>query len=139
MGGQKVRFTLTDRALPAALLHRLTPEALRRMRLLVRPDAVLRWHRDLIAGRHAARSRPKRPGRPPVRSIRVLLLRLVPDSGTRVYFTQSNRLWRGFGEPWSSPGWNDERTWRLDRCKTAGNTLGSGENVLLRCGAPSGT
>jgi len=25
---------------------------------------VLRWHRDLLARRHAARSRPKRPGRP---------------------------------------------------------------------------
>ncbi|WP_207934646.1 hypothetical protein [Actinomadura sp. KC06] len=35
------------------------------MRLLVRPETVLRWHQGLIAGRHAARSRPKRPGRPP--------------------------------------------------------------------------
>jgi hypothetical protein len=51
------------------------------MRLLVRPDTVLRWHRDLIAGRDAARSKPKRPGRPPtVRSIRVLVLRLVREN-----------------------------------------------------------
>ncbi|MDN3360062.1 hypothetical protein [Actinomadura sp. DC4] len=43
--------------------------------------AVLRWHRDLIRRRHAARSRPKRPGRPPtVRSIRVLVLRLVREN-----------------------------------------------------------
>ena len=35
----------------------------------------------LIAGRHAARSKPKRPGRPPtVRSIRVLVLRLVREN-----------------------------------------------------------
>ncbi len=34
------------------------------MRLLVRPDTVLRWHRNLIARRHAARSRPKHAGRP---------------------------------------------------------------------------
>jgi hypothetical protein len=34
---------------------------LRRIRLLVRPETVLRWHRDLIARRHAAISRPKRP------------------------------------------------------------------------------
>jgi putative transposase len=81
LGGKKVQFPPTDRAFLAALLHRLTPEALRRMRLLVRPDTVLRWHRDLIAGRHAARSRPKRPGRPPtVRSIRVLVLRLVREN-----------------------------------------------------------
>jgi transposase InsO family protein len=50
LGGRKVRFTRADRALLAALLHRLRPEALRRMRLLIRPDTVLRWHRDLIAG-----------------------------------------------------------------------------------------
>jgi transposase InsO family protein len=51
------------------------------MWLLVRPDTVLRWHRDLIGRRHAVRSRPKRPGRPPtVRSIRVLVLRLVREN-----------------------------------------------------------
>ncbi|MGP4030049.1 hypothetical protein [Actinomadura sp. 3N407] len=51
------------------------------MRLLVRPDTVLRWHRDLIAGWHAAGSRPKRPGRlPTVRSIRLLVLRLVREN-----------------------------------------------------------
>jgi putative transposase len=81
LGGKKVRFTPPDRAFIAALLHRLTPEALRRLQLLVRPDTVLRWHRDLIAGRHAALSRPKRPGRPPtVRSVRVLVLRLVREN-----------------------------------------------------------
>ncbi|WP_322754612.1 hypothetical protein [Frankia sp. Cas3] len=26
--------------------------------------AVLRWHRDLVRRRHAAQSKPKRPGRP---------------------------------------------------------------------------
>ncbi|MFE2187859.1 hypothetical protein [Streptomyces sp. NPDC059455] len=36
-----------DRAFLAALLHRLPLPALRRLRLLVRPDTVLRWHRDL--------------------------------------------------------------------------------------------
>jgi putative transposase len=78
LGGKKVRFTPPDRALLAALLHRLRPQTLRRIRLLVRPDMVLRWHHDLIKRRHAARSRPRRRGRPPtVRSIRALILRLV--------------------------------------------------------------
>jgi putative transposase len=81
LGGKKVRFTPPDRALLAALLHHLKPETLRRVRLLVHPDTVLRWHHDLIRKRHAARSRPKRPGRPPtVRSIRVLVLRLVREN-----------------------------------------------------------
>ncbi|WP_405590251.1 integrase core domain-containing protein [Streptomyces sp. NBC_01190] len=57
------------------------------MRLLVRPDTVLRWHRDLVARRHAARSRPHRGGRPrTVQSIRALVLCLAhenPDWGYR--------------------------------------------------------
>jgi putative transposase len=64
MGKEKVRFDGTDRVLLAALLHRLPRDVLRRVRLLVRPDTVLRWHRDLLARRHAAVSQPKRPGRP---------------------------------------------------------------------------
>jgi putative transposase len=81
LGEQKVRFTPVDRAFLAALLHRLPAQRLRRLRLLVRPDTILRWHRDLIARRHAARSRPKRPGRPrTVRSIRVLVLRLAREN-----------------------------------------------------------
>jgi putative transposase len=52
-----------------------------RLHLVVRPDNVLRWHRDVIARRHARRSRPRRPGRPrTVRSIRVLVLRLVREN-----------------------------------------------------------
>ena len=78
LGNEEVRFTPADRAFLAALRHRLPREALRRLRLLVRPDTIVRWHRDLISRRHAARSTPKRRGRPPtVRSIRVLVLRLV--------------------------------------------------------------
>ncbi|MFB4298587.1 hypothetical protein [Actinomadura sp. NTSP31] len=81
LDGTRVRFAGPDRVLLAALLHRLPRRVLLRMRLLVRPDTILRWHRDLIAGRHAARCRPKRPGRPPtVRSIRVLVLRLVREN-----------------------------------------------------------
>ncbi|MEV6227953.1 integrase [Saccharopolyspora shandongensis] len=45
LGKNKVRFTPSDRAFLAALLHRLPLEALRRLRLLVRPDTVLRWVR----------------------------------------------------------------------------------------------
>jgi hypothetical protein len=51
------------------------------LRLLVRPDTVLRWHRNLMRQRHANISKPKRRGRPPtVGSIRVLVLRLVREN-----------------------------------------------------------
>jgi putative transposase len=47
---------------------------------------VLRWHRNLLARHHAAKSRPKRPGRPQtIRSIRLLVLRLARENPTWGY------------------------------------------------------
>jgi hypothetical protein len=81
LGPGRSRFTPADRALLAALLHRLPRNVLKRLHLVVRPGTVLRWHRDLVARRHAQRSRPRRPGRPrTVRSIRALVLRLVREN-----------------------------------------------------------
>ena len=81
LGPDRVRFTPGDRALVAALLHRLPRNVLKRLHLVVRPDTVLRWHRDVVARRRARRSRPRRPGRPrTVRSVRVLVLRLVREN-----------------------------------------------------------
>ncbi|WP_406164013.1 transposase [Streptomyces sp. NBC_00882] len=81
LGRDRVRFAPSDRVFLAALLHRLPRGVLRRARLLVRPDTVLHWHRDLVSRRHAARSRPKRAGRPrTVRSIRVLVLRRAREN-----------------------------------------------------------
>jgi transposase len=86
LGNARPRFSPGDRAFLAALLHRLPTEALRRFRLLIRPDTVLRWHRNLLAQRHAARSRPKHPGRPrTARSIRLLVLRLARENPTWGY------------------------------------------------------
>ncbi|MCC5578947.1 helix-turn-helix domain-containing protein [Microtetraspora sp. AC03309] len=77
----RVRFAPEDRAFLAALLTSLPRKALRRLRLLVRPDTVLRWHRDLMKRRHVRTCRPKRPGRPPTaRSTRALILRLVREN-----------------------------------------------------------
>ncbi|SIN44278.1 integrase core domain-containing protein [Micromonospora cremea] len=81
IGEQRPRFDPSDRALLAALLHQVPRDVLRGLRLLVRPDTVIRWHRDLVARKHAAVSRPKRPGRPrTVRSIRILVLRLAGEN-----------------------------------------------------------
>ena len=84
--GQRIKLTPAERALLAALLHRLPRTVLRQIRLLVRPETVLRWHRNLIAAHHAHISRPKRVGRPPtVRSIRTLVLRLARENNSWGY------------------------------------------------------
>lgn len=81
LGEQRVRFEPADRAWLAALLHQLPRRSLHRLRLLVRPDTILHWHRDLVARRHAVISRPRRRGRPrTVRSIRALVLRLAREN-----------------------------------------------------------
>jgi len=86
LGKTRLRFFPADRAFFAALLHRLPLTALRQLQLPVRPETLLRWHRDLLARRHAARSRPQRPGRPrTVRSIRLLVLRLARENPTWGY------------------------------------------------------
>ncbi|MCW2890395.1 MAG: integrase catalytic region [Streptosporangiaceae bacterium] len=58
------RLTWADRALVAALAG-VIPKARRvGLRLLVTPETVLRWHRDLLRRRWAAKSRACRSGRP---------------------------------------------------------------------------
>jgi hypothetical protein len=84
--GDKPRFAPADRAFLAALLHRLPRDVLGRLRLLIRPDTILRWHRNLVAHHPAKTSRPKRGGRPPtVRSIRALVLRLARENDSWGY------------------------------------------------------
>jgi transposase InsO family protein len=81
LGQSTVTFTPADRAFLAALLQPLPRPVLRRLQLLVRPDTVLRWHRNLMKQRHVDISKRKRRGRPPtVRSIRTLVLRLVREN-----------------------------------------------------------
>lgn len=78
----KPTFTDTDRVILAGLLRR-PREKLRHPLLLVHPETILRWHRDLLTRSHAATCAPKRRGRPPtVRSIRALVLRLARDNSS---------------------------------------------------------
>ncbi|WP_042390277.1 integrase core domain-containing protein, partial [Streptacidiphilus melanogenes] len=87
LGDDRPRFRPEDRAFLAALLSGLPRQTLRRIRLLVSPDTVLRWHRDLIRHRHARASARRRPGRPrTIVSIRRLVMRLtreIPSWGYR--------------------------------------------------------
>jgi putative transposase len=62
LGPRTVTFTPADRAFLAALLQPLPRSVLRRLRLVVQPDTVLRWHRNLMKQRHATISTPKRRG-----------------------------------------------------------------------------
>ena len=71
-----------DRALLATLLG-VIPKARRHgLRLLVTPDTILRWHRDIVRRRWAARSMCGKTGRPTTRrNIRAaLVLRLAREN-----------------------------------------------------------
>jgi putative transposase len=75
------RLNWADRALLAALLA-LIPKARRQgPRLLVTPDTILRWHRDIVRRRWAARSAHARTGRPATRrNIQALVRRLAREN-----------------------------------------------------------
>jgi len=70
-----------DRALLTTLLG-VIPKARRHgLRLLVTPDTILRWHRDIVRRRWAARSVRGKTGRPATRrSIRALVRRLAREN-----------------------------------------------------------
>ena len=78
---RKPRLRWSDRALIAALAG-VIPKARRPgLRLLVSPETVVRWHRDLLRRRWAAKSRAGRCGRPATqRDIRALVLRLAAEN-----------------------------------------------------------
>ena len=56
-----------DRALLATLLSVIPKVRHNGMRLLVTPDTILRWHRDIVRRRQATRSRHGKTGRPATR------------------------------------------------------------------------
>jgi hypothetical protein len=84
------KLNWADRAL-LATLPGVIPKARRQgLRLLVTPDTILRWHRDIIRRRWAARSIHGKTGRPATRrNIRALVLRLARE----------NPGW-GYRSPW---------------------------------------
>jgi putative transposase len=75
------KLNWADRALLAALLG-LIPKARRNgLRLLVTPDTILRWHRDIIRRRWAAKSMRDKGGRPAThRNVKALVLRLAREN-----------------------------------------------------------
>jgi putative transposase len=79
---RRPKLTRADRALLAAL-SRLLPRA-SWASLPVKPDTVLRWHRQLVARRWTYSH--SKPGRPPLqRSLRTMILRLARENPTWGY------------------------------------------------------
>jgi putative transposase len=74
-------LTWSDRAWLALLVGGLPEGGLSRLRLIVAPGTVLRWHRDLLCRRWARRSRRRRPGRSSThRGVKELVLRLAREN-----------------------------------------------------------
>ncbi|MGI8452238.1 MAG: hypothetical protein ACR2MP_34645, partial [Streptosporangiaceae bacterium] len=75
------KLSWADRTLIAALLSRIPRVRLASLSMIVNPDTVLRWHRDIVRRRWAPKSHRKRPGRPATRrNIRGLILRLAREN-----------------------------------------------------------
>jgi Integrase core domain len=96
-------LTRADRALFAAL-SRVVPQ-MAWTSLVVKPETLLRWHRQLVARRWTYAHR--KPGRPPLeRSLRELILRLArenPHWGYKRIVGELNGVARHQGDPHASP------------------------------------
>jgi putative transposase len=74
------KLNWADRALLAALLGVIPKARRHELRLLVTPDTIMRWHRDIIR-RWVARSKRAKTGRPAThRNIRALVRRLAREN-----------------------------------------------------------
>src|ERR1039457_6605532 len=73
---RRPKLNWADRALLATLLSVIAKARRHRLRLLVTPDTILRWHRDIVRRRRATRSMRGRTGQPATRrNIKALVLR----------------------------------------------------------------
>ena len=78
---RRPKLNWADRALLTTLLS-VIPKARRQgLRLLVTPDTILRWHREIVRRRWVARSVPGKAGRPATRrNLEALVLRLAREN-----------------------------------------------------------
>src|ERR1700728_2747891 len=78
------RLSWADRAILATLARLLTGNQLRRMRLIVSPCTLLRWHADLVRRHWAYPSRAPGRGRT-AQSVRALVLEMDRDNRAGAY------------------------------------------------------
>ena len=97
---RRPKLDWADRALLAVLLG-VIPKARRHgLRLLVTPDTILRWHRDIVRRRWATRSMRGRTGRPAIRrNIKALVLRLARENTD---YVEPGIMWNRAAEPVTS-------------------------------------
>jgi hypothetical protein len=111
---RRPKLNWADRALLAALLGVIPKGRRHGLRLLVTPDTILRWHRDIVRRRWAARSMPAKTGRPATRrNVRALVLRLARENPEWGY--RRTRVGTGTG-PAASYGvgrWSRQHAWGL--------------------------
>src|SRR5262245_4703452 len=84
MGGRRLRLTDDDRRKLAARAYRLSRQALRSVATIVTPDTLLRWHRQLIAGKWTYRKTETRR-RVVLAEIRQLVGRMAEEHPTWGY------------------------------------------------------
>src|SRR6267154_5711104 len=78
---RRPRLDWADRALLATLLAVIPKGRRHGLRLLVTPDTILRWHRDIVRRRWATSSMRGRTGRPATRrNIKALVVRLAREN-----------------------------------------------------------
>ena len=78
---RRPKLNWADRALLATLLGAIPKARRQGLRLQVTPDTMLRWHRDIVRRRWAARSMRGKAGRPATRkNIKTLVLRLAREN-----------------------------------------------------------
>ena len=83
LGGRRLRLTDDGRRRLAGRAFRLGRQALQQMATIVRPDTLLRWHRQLIARKWTYASRPRRRG--VLEEIRRLVVRMAAENPTWGY------------------------------------------------------
>jgi putative transposase len=78
---RRPKLNWADRALLTALLSVIPKTPRQRLGLLATPDTIVRWHRDIVRRRWAARSMRGRTGRPSTRrNIQALVRRLAREN-----------------------------------------------------------
>jgi hypothetical protein len=107
------KLNWADRALLATLPSVIAKARRHRVQLLVTPDPILRWHRDIVRRRWAPRSLRGSTGRPATRrNIKAMVLRLV--RGNTEWRTSEFARFRSRGRP-EHPDLHDSRTDRDGR------------------------